>query len=50
MPVLVGEVDYEGHMMANRQDIQRYMFWSCLLNGAAGHTYGAGGHLANELR
>jgi hypothetical protein len=43
MPVLVGEVVYEGHMMANRQDIQRYMFWSSLLNGAAGHTYGAGG-------
>jgi hypothetical protein len=43
MPVLVGEVDYEGLMMANREDIQRFMFWSCLLNGAAGHTYGAGG-------
>jgi len=43
MPVLIGEVDYEGHMMANRQDVQRYLFWSCLLNGAAGHTYGAGG-------
>jgi len=43
MPVVDGEVTYEGHMMGNREDIQRYMFWSCMLNGAAGHTYGAGG-------
>lgn len=43
MPVLVGEVTYEGHMMSNGADIQRFMFWSSLLNGAAGHTYGAGG-------
>jgi hypothetical protein len=43
MPVLVGEVVYEGHMMSNGPDIQRFMFWSSMLNGAAGHTYGAGG-------
>ena len=43
MPVLVGEVVYEGHMMTNGPEMQRFMFWSCLLNGAAGHTYGAGG-------
>ena len=43
MPVLVGEVTYEGHMMSNGADIQRFMFWSSMLNGAAGHTYGAGG-------
>jgi hypothetical protein len=43
MPVVDGEVDYEGHMMSNRQDVQRYMFWVCMMNGAAGHTYGAGG-------
>ena len=43
MPVLVGEVAYEGHMMGNRQDLQRFMFWSCVLSGAGGHTYGAGG-------
>ena len=42
-PVLVGEVTYEGHMMTNGPDIQRFMFWSSMLNGAAGHTYGAGG-------
>jgi hypothetical protein len=43
MPVLVGEVTYEGHMMTNGAEIQRFMFWSSMLNGAAGHTYGAGG-------
>jgi hypothetical protein len=43
MPVLMTETDYEGHMMSNREDVQRYLFWCCLLNGAAGHTYGTGG-------
>jgi hypothetical protein len=43
MPVLVGEVDYEGIMEASRQEVQRFMFWSCMLSGAAGHTYGANG-------
>ena len=43
MPVVVGEVTYEGHMMSNGSEIQRFMFWSSMLNGAAGHTYGAGG-------
>jgi hypothetical protein len=43
MPVLVGEVCYEGIQEASREEIQRFMFWSCLLNGAAGHTYGANG-------
>ncbi|MEI7901903.1 MAG: DUF4038 domain-containing protein [bacterium] len=43
MPVVNGEVVYEWHKNAGRQDIQRFMFWSCMLNGAAGHTYGAGG-------
>ena len=43
MPVLDSEVTYEGHMMSNREDVQRYMFWTCMMNGAAGHTYGAGG-------
>jgi Protein of unknown function (DUF4038)/Domain of unknown function (DUF5060) len=43
MPVLVGEVCYEGIQEASRQEVQRYMFWSCLLSGAAGHTYGANG-------
>ena len=43
MPVLVGEVCYEGIQEASRQEVQRFMFWSCLLSGAAGHTYGANG-------
>ena len=43
MPVLVGEVVYEGHMMTNGPEMQRFMFWSSMLDGAAGHTYGAGG-------
>ncbi len=43
MPVLVGEVDYEGIMEASRQEVQRFMFWSCMLSGAAGHTYAANG-------
>jgi hypothetical protein len=43
MPVLVGEVCYEGIMEASRQEVQRFMFWSSVLGGAAGHTYGANG-------
>lgn len=42
-PVLIGEVCYEGHMQISWQGVQRFMFWSAILNGAAGHTYGAGG-------
>ena len=43
MPVVNGEVVYEWHKNEGRHDIQRFMFWTCMLNGAAGHTYGAGG-------
>lgn len=42
-PVLCGEACYEGHMQTNFQYIQRHMFWSFMLSGAAGHTYGAAG-------
>jgi len=42
-PVLVGEVVYEGHQQANYHPVQRHVFWSCILSGACGHTYGAGG-------
>jgi len=42
-PVLTGEACYERHMQQNFQDLQRYLFWGCLLSGAAGHTYGAAG-------
>jgi hypothetical protein len=43
MPVLDGEVCYEGVMAASREEVQRFMFWACILSGAAGHTYGANG-------
>lgn len=43
MPVLIGEVCYEGIMEASQQQIERFMFWSSLLSGSAGHTYGANG-------
>lgn len=43
MPVVNGEVCYEGIQEASRQEVQRFMFWACVLSGAAGHTYGANG-------
>ena len=43
MPVINGEVCYEGILEASRQEVQRFMFWACILSGAAGHTYGANG-------
>jgi len=43
MPVFAGEVCYEGILESSRQEIQRFMFWTCILNGAGGHTYGANG-------
>jgi hypothetical protein len=43
MPVVIGEYCYEGHMQTAFQDVQRYVFWGNMLNGSAGHTYGAAG-------
>jgi hypothetical protein len=43
MPVLIGEVCYEGIQQSSREEIQRFMFWSALLSGVGGHTYGANG-------
>jgi hypothetical protein len=43
MPVLNSEVNYEGILGRCHDDVQRLMFWSCVLNGACGHTYGANG-------
>jgi hypothetical protein len=43
MPVLIGEVCYEGILEASRQEVQRFMFWSAILSGNGGHTYGANG-------
>jgi hypothetical protein len=43
LPVINGEVCYEGIGEACRQEVQRCMFWICMLSGACGHTYGANG-------
>ena len=43
MPVLVGETNYEGIAEASREEVERFMFWSAILSGAGGHTYGANG-------
>jgi hypothetical protein len=43
MPVLVGEAGYDGMLETNREEAQRFLFWTSLLSGAAGHTYGANG-------
>ena len=43
MPAMIGEYCYEGHMQTAFQDVQRFVFWGCMLNGAAGLTYGAAG-------
>ncbi len=43
MPVLNSEVNYEGILGRCHDDVQRLFFWSCMLNGACGHTYGANG-------
>lgn len=43
MPYLNSEVCYEGIMNSCHDDVQRLMFWTCVLSGACGHTYGANG-------
>lgn len=43
MPVIVGEVSYEGIGGRSSADVQRFAFWSSVLTGSAGHTYGANG-------
>ncbi|MCC6580149.1 MAG: DUF4038 domain-containing protein [Phycisphaeraceae bacterium] len=43
MPVVQGEVCYEGIGASCREEVQRWMFWACILGGAAGFTYGATG-------
>jgi hypothetical protein len=43
MRVVNGEVCYEGIMEASREEVQRLMFWACMLSGTAGYTYGANG-------
>lgn len=43
MPVLDSEGNYEMIRGTNRDDIQRFQFWSTMLVGAAGYSYGANG-------
>jgi hypothetical protein len=43
LPVLVDEVNYEGIMESSREEMQRFLFWTSMLSGACGHTYGANG-------
>jgi hypothetical protein len=50
IPVMIGEVSYEGLQEHNRQEIVRFDFWSAILSGAAGHTYGAGGIFEMESK
>ena len=42
-PVINGESCYEGICGTGFQDVQRFLFWSCMLSGACGYTYGANG-------
>ena len=42
-PVINSEVLYEGIMGSNWQQDQRFLFWTHMLMGTAGHTYGAQG-------
>lgn len=41
LPVINGEVAFEGILAMNREEIQRLMFWASVLSGGCGHTYGA---------
>jgi hypothetical protein len=43
LPVIVAEACYEGICGTSGADVQRYLFWSSLLLGCCGHTYGANG-------
>ena len=43
MPVINSEVSYEALLDRIPADIPRLMFWTHILSGAAGHTYGANG-------
>ena len=43
MPVVVGEVNYEGIIHGTQAEVQRLTFWAAFLSGAAGYTYGANG-------
>jgi hypothetical protein len=41
--IVNAEPPYEGHGGTNLTDVQRYSFWTSMLSGASGYTYGAAG-------
>lgn len=43
MPVIIGEVNYEGILGRCGPHVQRLSFYTAVFNGTAGHTYGANG-------
>ena len=43
LPVVNSEVCYEGIAAGSYSTLQRFLFWSHILSGAAGHSYGAQG-------
>ena len=43
MPVIMGEINYEGIIHDTGAEMQRFAFWSSMLQGACGFTYGANG-------
>jgi hypothetical protein len=50
MPALNSEACYEGIMGGSKDEVQRFLFWTSLLLGACGHTYGAQGIWAMSSR
>ncbi|HEY3857812.1 MAG TPA: DUF4038 domain-containing protein [Verrucomicrobiae bacterium] len=48
MPVIDGEASYEMLSDSLPTEWTRRMFWICMMNGAAGHTYGANGIWQNN--
>jgi len=50
MPALNSEVNYEGIMGGSKDEIQRFLFWTSLLQGGCGFTYGAQGMWAMSSR
>lgn len=43
MPVIMSEVNYEGIMHDTSAEVQRLTFWTSMLSGASGFSYGANG-------
>jgi len=43
MPLLMGESNYEGILRDTHPAVQRLTFWTAILSGSKGYTYGANG-------